>query len=261
MMPFRIYVATFGLLCAGSAMAQPAPTVRVYVEGSVHAPGPFDMPAGSRISDAVLAAKPTRDAWPTGASLLRDSAARDQVRLKAALLHDLDQLGKSESPEVRDTAARLSRLLEAMPVTGRVQAQLDARRLEVQRESNRPLVVGDRIVYAVRPEHVRVYGAVVDECDLRHESLRDASDYLQSCPRTSVADRDWMYVVQPDGAVQRLGIALWNRSAAQALAPGATLYVPLRATVTKALDGDFNEDFAHFIATQLIEPQSRGASP
>ena len=82
--------------------------------------------------------------------------------------------------------------------------------------------------------------------------MLDAYRYLAECPRARRADRDWVYVIQPDGRVFRQGVAPWNRSAPLALAPGATIYVPLPERAAQAVDTTLNHDLADFLATQLL---------
>ena len=253
-------LAAIALLWCLCAMAHAQAPVRVQVEGAVRNPGTFEVPEGSRLSEAVLAAMPTADAYPAGASLLRRDATREQLRLKAALVHDLQQLAQAEDAALRNTAAALARQLDAMPVTGRIHTLLDPRRMEVEPAANLVLAEGDRVVYPRRPGTVRIVGAVAVPCDVAHVPLRDAAAYLDACPQLS-ADRDWLYAIQPDGAIQRLGIALWNRSPSQPLAPGAVLYVPLPARALRGLDVDFNAEFATFLATQAVTDTAEGGMP
>lgn len=253
-------LAVIALLWCVAAMAHAQVPLRVQVEGAVRNPGTFEVPEGSRLSVAVLAAMPTADAYPTGASLLRRDAIREQLRLKAALAHDLEQLAQADGAALRATADALARQLDAMPVTGRIHTLLDPRRVEIEPAANLPLAEGDRIVYPRRPHTVRIVGAVAAPCEVAHTPLRNAALYLDACPQLS-ADRDWLYAIQPDGAIQRLGIALWNRSPPQPLAPGAVLYVPLPARALRGLDVDFNAEFATFLATQTVTDASEGDMP
>lgn len=244
-------------LVAGLFTAAPgasAQDLRVQVSGEVRRPGEHALPAGSRFADAVLAAGPTAQAYPLGAAVLRPTAEIEQRRLKAGLLHDLEVLTSfpGVAPAVAGRAGALRDWLDALPVTGRVRADLDPRRLETDQASNRRLAGGDRFVYPLRPSTVQVVGAVTAPCTLAHVPLRDAADYLRDCAPAAGADRELVYVIQPDGEVQRLGTALWNRSAPQALAPGAVLYVPLDERALGRLAPDFNQELARFLATQAL---------
>ena len=58
--------------------------------------------------------------------------------------------------------------------------------------------------------------------------------------------------------MQRLGVAGWNRVAAQPLAPGARVYVPLRQALLEGRADGLNEDFAAFLATQTLPLEEIG---
>lgn len=251
-----------GLLAAACLLAAPAalaqamtslPSQAVVVEGAVERPGTREYPADTRLSKAVLAARPRIDAYPLGAALLRRSAVTAQTRDKAGLLFDLDTL--ADQPDLPDdlagTLGRLRVWLAALPVTGRVRATLEPGVLDALAHQNGRLEDGDRFIYPLRPATVRVLGAVAQPCELPHVPLRDAADYLRDCPLAN-ADRDWLFVIQPDGYVERIGVAAWNRSPYSTLAPGAVLYAPLPERAVRGQNPNFNHELARFIATQHL---------
>lgn len=243
-----------GLLSGAMAMTAAAQApMQVEVEGAVRHPGRYAPPPGERLATLALSAMPTSQAYPLGAALLREEALVRQTRLKAGLLHGLAQLQqRTDTPlQVVSAAARMQHWLQSAPVTGRVRVQLSPRRTEIDPQANLPLRDGDRLRYPARPTGIEVLGAVREACTLAHAPLRDARDYLADCPPAG-ADADWLYAIQPDGAVQRLGVAAWNRSPPQALAPGARLYVPLPERELREVDPAFNGEFADFVATQLL---------
>lgn len=229
-----------------------APDIQIEVTGSVMTPGSLDVVQGSRLSDVLIAAKPTSKAYPPGIMFLSTQAKGTQVRLRAGLEHDLGELQRSARPPVQEAAAVLAAWLEGAEATGRVPQAVDIRLLQVQPQINPVLQDGDSVEVPERPTTIRVMGAVQAECRLRHEPLRDARDYLRDCATSTAADRNHLYVVQPDGIVQKLGIAAWNRADPQSVAPGGTVYVPLSESAASMVDETFNADFAAFIATQPI---------
>lgn len=244
------------LLLAASvlpALAGAAPAaLPVTVEGQVAHPGPQSLPAGARLAQALEPAAPLPSAYLLGAALLRERERSAQLRLKAGLSFDLQQWQAGPDTALAQAATALLAQLQALPVTGRVVPQsLELRWLQVSAQDNRPLAAGDRLILPARPRQVQVVGAVVQACTLAHAPLRTARDYLSDCPRLPAADRDRVYVIQPDGRVFEHGIALWNREDALTLAPGARLYVPLPARATRALDPQFNAEYARFLATQV----------
>ncbi len=251
-------------LCMLAAQAQTAnKPLHARIEGAVLHPGTYALPAKSRLADAVLAALPDHRTYPLGAALLREDAKLVQLRLKAGLLYDLDTLAKSPEakPELQQFAMSQHAWLDALPVTGRVPALLEARALEITATANTPLHDGDVFVYPQRPDSVHIVGAVAHACEVPQIGLRDARDYLRSCPRNAFADADWLYAIQPDGHVEKLGIALWDRSAPYPLAPGAMLYVPLAEKHIAPIDADFNLQMAQFLATQHLPAAAAEHTP
>ena len=239
-----------GMGCCASAAAP----INVEVTGHVHTSGSQSIPAGSRLSVATLAASPTEDAYLLGAALLRQRAIQPQTRLKAGLLFDLEVLvAQPESPDLAAAARTMVDSFTSLPVTGREPQLLDPRGLEVSREQDRPAEAGDRLIYPARPATVRVTGAVTQPCTLPHSFSQDARAYRDACGVLRVASPDSLYVIQPDGHVQKVGIALWNRGESVHLAPGAVVLVPLNDNKIKSIAPDINEEAARFLATQVLD--------
>lgn len=251
-----VAAAVLAVLLPGRATGAAATTstpMQVWADGAVHHAGGLELPQGARFADAVLAAMPRRDAYAAGASVFREQLRAAQVRERAGLLHDLQAVaGDVDAPPVLASRARmLHRWIDSLPASGREPIEGDARRLEAGRgDSNRLLANGDRFYFPERPSTVNVVGAVLQSCALPHVPARDAVDYLAGCPvEAATAQPDILYVIQPDGAIQELGIATWNRSPPQALAPGAIIYVPLRNKAVEASAPELNAAMTRFLAT------------
>jgi len=236
-----------------SASAQPA-AVRVTIDGAVLHPATLELTGAPRLADAIRAATPRRDAYVLGASWMRPIARPEQVRLRAGLLHDLELIRGVDDTTAAKTAMTLATVVDALPITGRVRHTLLPELIAVRAELNQKLSDGDHIIYPSRPAHVVVLGSVDAPCRVPFNAAMDAADYLAACPANSAADPDVLYAIQPDGAVQEVGIALWNHSE-QPIAAGATLYVPLRRRMLAKLAPDFNTEFARFLATQPLPAQ------
>jgi hypothetical protein len=244
--------AFFSVLWASPAAAQ----LQVRVDGAVAKAQTFSFPNRAHLSDVALAAHVLPEAYPLGAAWLRAALLKPQTGLKAGVLFDLTSLGSQALLHRRDELALLAATLHdwiaAMPVTGRTPALLDPRAVEITPDANRGVADGDRLFYPLRPTTIRIVGAVQQICDLPLRPLQDARLYLSSCAQSPLADPDWIYVIEPDGRVFRQGIALWNRSAALSLAPGAVVYVPIRERSAAPIDPQLNSDLAAFLATQVL---------
>ncbi|NKJ20838.1 capsule biosynthesis GfcC family protein [Dyella sp. SG609] len=248
------------LLCLFVGVAWPihAMAVSVSVSGQVDRPGVQSLNGNARLGDAATAAQVRPEAYVLGASWTQKSRQLEQMRLQAGLLYELgavaDQARREGNAPLAELSAKLRQWLQAMPVTGRrVVRTLDPGALYADDADDLPLEDGDTLDYPQRPSTVRVVGAVRKSCELPHVALQDARKYVKACA-TQMADRDFLYVIQPDGKVFELGIALWNESAPMVLAPGAIVYVPLDSRLTAgAADAVFGREMADFIATQPLD--------
>lgn len=247
---FHRLVATGALLiCLGMSAAQ-AQTVSI--GGAVLKPGDYQWQPGARLRDAAVAGQVRASAWPLGAALLRQSAIEPQQRLKAGVLFDL-RINKmyaqtQNDPQLRELVERLEAFVEPLPVTGRVKAELNPFQLLVK-SNNHLLEAGDKLLYPTRPTSVRVMGAVASDCVLSFEAALGIKDYLRQCPAHPAADRNYLYIIQPDGAAERIGMAHWNQQQGH-VAVGGILYVPLDPSDISPDTADLNDDIANFLATQ-----------
>ena len=225
-------------------------------------PGRHQLPPGSRLSRLALNVAPTADAYFLGAALLREQQRLEQARLKAGLLFDLEQLAAAHTeskPAIAASVQQMSRWIARLPVTGRVAYLLNPRALEATRPSDLPAQAGDHLFYPARPDTITVTGAVVQDCTLAHIPMQSPAAYLPNCPMAPAANADYIHVIQPDGHVEKLGIAPWNRGPPSSLAPGAIIFIPLADAVVRKTAPDFNEDATRFLATQLLP--APGTSP
>ena len=238
------------LLWSGASACQAAMTV----SGQVLHPGPITLPPEARLLDAITASQPDAQGYWLAAAWLHRPLIEPQTRLKAGVLFDLDTLRQAALAAGRDgradVAARVYRQVQALPVTGRQRAVLDPVAVEVGFAPNLRVSEGDQLIYPARPTSVRVLGAVAAPCTLAFQAMRAARDYLDECPAVAGADLDYVWLIQPDGQVTRLGIALWNRETAAAPAPGSTLLVPLRSDDLEPPTPELNQQLAEFLATQ-----------
>lgn len=236
-------------LAAGPLAAQ-----ELMVEGAVSAPGRYLWRDDLRLLDLTTTVKPTAQAWPLGAALLRQSALREQRKLKAGVLFDLHN-ARVNAERIQDTS--LSTLVERqlqqvarMAVTGRIKAEMNP--LKQRMGAYNPLLEpGDHIVYPTRPATVRITGAVNEDCVTDFVAGQQARRYLDNCIRHWAADANHIYLVQPDSTVQHVGIAPWNSNDAW-LAEGGTLYVPFQAALFGDSANEFNDEMAALLATQYI---------
>ncbi len=240
------------LLCSCASVSQAAMTV----SGQVRNPGPIALQTGARLLEVITAAQPDAQGYWLGAAWLHQPLLEGQARLKAGVLFDLQTLHQAALAAGHvgraAVAAQVYQQVQALPVTGRQLAVLDPVAVEVGFAPNLPVSEGDRLVYPPRPDSVRVLGAVAAACTLVFQPQQQARDYLAACPPSVEADADYLWLIQPDGQVTRLGVAPWNREDGAAPAPGSTLLVPIRSDDLDPLTPELNQQLAEFLATQPL---------
>uniref|UniRef100_UPI003F4CC87E capsule biosynthesis GfcC family protein n=1 Tax=Pseudomonas fluorescens TaxID=294 RepID=UPI003F4CC87E len=240
------------LLLASSAMTQAAVTVT----GDVKNAGSFAFVPGTRLLDAVNQGRPNAESYWLAAAWLHQPLLEQQVRLKAGVLFDLKLLQRGalleEKSSLAALAARLFEQVSRLPVTGRKVAALDPVALEVAFARNYSLSDGDQLIYPLRPTTVTVLGAVEQPCTLPYRALLPVQEYLKSCLPVTDADADYLWLIQPDGQVRRVGNAAWNREDGVFAAAGSTILVPVRNDDPDLPTPDLNEQLAQFLATQPL---------
>ncbi len=241
-----------GLLLIGPTMSQAAVTV----SGDVRRPGQFEVKPGARLLDVIKASQPNAESYWLGAVWLHRSLVDKQTRLKAGVLFDLKLLQRVALLDGRDTraalSARLYEQIERLPVTGRQVAVLDPIALEAGFARNALLDEGDHLIYPARPSTVEVWGAVEQPCLVPYSAMQDARTYARQCTVLSDAESDYLWLIQPDGQVRRVGVAAWNREEGVVAAPGSRILVPIRNDDPYSPTPELNQQLAEFLATQPL---------
>lgn len=213
-----------------------------------------------RLSDWLLEQPASPDAYPLGLSWRVPEETAHQTTLYLQLLRDLSRSasGVAAAPE---GVLRLRDWVSTLPVTGRVQVAIaDARWLQANTARDPVLRAGHQVVLPKRPATVTVVTPTGERCQPVHVPGWESLDYLKSCMPDVAGSVDLAWMAQPDGRVQRFGIASWNREEQDEPAPGAWIWAPPR-------DGGWPEEVSHrlisFLATQgpaADDPAARSAA-
>ncbi len=203
--------------------------------------------APKRLSDWLLEQPYSPDAYPLGLSWRVPEERAPQMLLRRDLLASLSGFER----EVAADPASVNRLrmwLESLPVTGRVPVPVaDARWLQANVARDPTIEPHHAIVLPTRPRTVTVVGENGERCAVTHRYGHEALAYVEKCNPEGAPRVDWAWIAQPDGRVQRFGIASWNRETQDEPAPGAWIWAPARGTGWPEV---FSERLIRFLATQ-----------
>jgi len=198
------------------------------------------------LSDWLLEQPASADAYPLGLSWRVPEEIPAQQALKFKLVRALS--GNSGSTKINASAREVDGLrlwIAQLPVTGRVPVALaDARWLQANPARDPVLLPGHSVVLPPRPRTVTVIASMGALCQVEHVPGTEVRGYIAACPGESAPP--WAWIAQPDGRVQRFGIAAWNRETQDEPAPGAWIWAPPR----NAWPERFSEWLAEFLATQ-----------
>lgn len=219
-------------------------SVPLYAQNSAksEAPSKPKTPTGRLTLGAwLLAQKLPENAYLAGLSW----RVVDEVpRQKALQLELLGMLAARDSRSP-DAFSGFRQWIGALPVTGRVNVAVpDPYWLRLNPARDPVLAAGHSIVVPPRPRTVTVVMASGALCRVNHAAGHEAKQYVNTC---GVEGADWVYVAQPDGKVQRHGIAAWNATAQDEPAVGAWIWAPPRSG---RWPEDFSEKLIRFLATQ-----------
>lgn len=210
----------------------------------------LDVLHAQRLSDWLLAQPADPTAYPLGVQWQVPEERVAQGELRQQLL---EALATGETAANPDSRARLRAWLSGLPVTGRTPVAVgDARWLQANTAQDPVLGVSDRVVLPQRPSSVTVLLPDGQRCAVAYQPDLSARDALHTCQ--GEAGVDWLYVAQPDGHLQRWGVAAWNADdPAQPLAPGAWIWAPPRHAGWSTA---FSEGLIAFLATQGPAPDA-----
>ena len=207
-----------------------------------------------RLSSWLLEQDAQGRAYASGISWRVPEEQPAQLALKLELLRILGSFSGQGSGQGEFRSEGLAAQLAAMPVTGRVPiASGDPRWLEGSPQRDPLLKPGHRVDLPVRPQTVSVLtpGGVL--CRVEHVPGQEALAYVRSCAASNGSGADWAWVAQPDGRVERFGIANWNQTAQDPPAPGAWIWAPPRHL---RMPERFSEQLIRFLATQGPAPDA-----
>ncbi len=235
----------------------PSPAIRVVTSGAIlvalvlASGAAYGQAAPKRLSDWLLEQPAAVNAYPLGLSWRVPDEVPAQNALRLELLKQL-----ASAREVRADRAAVARVRDfiiGLPVTGRVPvAVADVRWLQANPRRDPILLEGHRVVLPQRPVTVTVITGRGELCAVRHQAGVEAGGYLKAC---SIVSADWAWIAQPDGRVQRFGVAIWNREVQDDPAPGAWIWAPPRDS---GWPEAFSQNLISFLATQGPAPDPRG---
>ncbi len=213
-------------------------------------------PRATRLSDWLYERRFQENAYLPGLSVRVPDQVPVQHALRLSLVARIDDLVRERKIDAA-AAASARAWLESLPVTGRLRVvSTEARWLRSHPQQDPVLSSAASVYVPVRPHVVAVIRDDGRLCRIVHRSGLEAKAYVNACLAEEAAD--WAWVAQPDGLVQRAGVAVWNQSAQDVVAPGAWIWAPRRGS---GWPESLSADVIRFVATQGPVPDASEEAP
>ncbi len=204
-----------------------------------------------RLSAWLLEQPASQNSYPLGLSWRVPEEIPPQTLARLDLVKALTRRDRGTA----DGSANFGPLAEwitGLPVTGRVPVALaDARWLEANPGRDPLVLPGHSVILPRRPSTVTVVTLQGTRCKVAHQAGHEALDYLVACMPFIAGAIDKAWVAQPDGRVQRNGVASWNRQEQDEPAPGAWIWAPPRSA---EIPEPLSDNLIAFLATQGPAP-------
>lgn len=191
--------------------------------------------------------------WPGTviAEKMATAVALDQQKQVLARLDALSADFRQDN-DVGEAAAveSLRRQVAELKVTGRQFVSLDPDVIRLRDGANRKLS-GDYSLYGqVKPTSVYVFGVVTPTGSQPFQTSHDVADYLQTHQRLSGAEKNYAWVISPEGQSELAPVAYWNRRHVEVM-PGSVIYVGFSSWALPSAFQDINEEIVSLLTHRI----------
>ena len=215
---------------------------KIKISGAVQTPGNYAISKGETLSSIIKKANGYKEnAYPFGGILNNKKTLELNKQATESLYRDFvkklmtkgDPLFASES-----LPYALQELRKSNP-SGRVMAEFDLNIIESDPSLDTILDDGDEIIIPIKTQQVYIFGEVNNNGAIRYMPNSNINDYLsRSGGITETADHKYIYVVHPNGDVNRMRTHrfpfLSSRSNNILIYPGSIIYVPRKVNSQEA---------------------------
>jgi hypothetical protein len=221
---------------------------------SANQPHSFQLPDNSRLEIALAKIDhPQLVYWP--ASRITNAEqdrliTQEQQSVQQALSSVLLTAEQFHDSELAYNSRLMLQLVSQLTVAGRLNVNLDPDWVRIRTEAN-PLLVGKyRILLGLHQPQVRIYGLIAGPTDVPLLHGQGVASYLEGRAIFEGAESRSVFLCQPDGRVQQVPIAYWNKKHREPM-PGAALLVGFAEGSLPERYADLNVRIAKLIAARI----------
>ena len=198
---------------------------------------------------SIVKDKPTY--WANAAVFELNDRKVEQMR--AEVLTELAQLIRDTSPGSHDykVLSRWYSEIGSWRMMRRLNITVDYDQARLNPKRNPQFNEGDYYIrLKPRTPSITLSGMVKKPLSLAFDTELTVADYVDNAELSEDAHRDYVYVLEPNGKVTKVGIAYWNRQFYQPM-PGSEIFVPLQDSLFFDRIDDLNNRIAHLMIHRM----------
>lgn len=210
---------------------------------------PYLFDTAPRLSD-VLAPVAFQKQWYWPATKLFKQSSVDVDKQRSRLLGLLATQGR-ENDQHKSTFQSIINQLKSWKLADRIMMQVDFEWARYSLPNNPRFTPGAfHLLLSERPTHLYVFGAVQTPKRIDYQNNTCIEHIVENIESAPFADRSYVYLISPQGKVQKAPVAYWNRQCVIPM-PGSMLYVPLQEHTLFSTISDINKDIATLAANRI----------
>ncbi len=209
------------------------------------------MPDRSRLSEAYTGFKFPEDADWSSALITKNDSSDSLKSVQTNLLQKLQNLAAQwhDNPALVKSVQQMMTLVEKTPVALRIQTKLDPDWVLLRQEFN-PQLEGHYTLYLAPYTFKLQLVGLVGNQTLSIQEGDQLADYLADVSYQESADKDFVYLITPEGQWHKMPVALWNRVDSEP-APGSMIFVGFESSLLPDNMPDLNEQIASYLANRI----------
>ena len=186
--------------------------------------------------------------WPATALYRLDTSLAEQQRRN--IITQLDFVALSLNPTSALKVRSLIAQIKQWQLADRVVMPIDYDAARVNLNNNPRFENGAyRLELMTRPNSAIVFGLINQPINLQLDQSQCAREYIEGLNQ-DLANPDYIYIVQPDGVIKKIGIAYWN-SKCEDIMPGSQIYLGLPESQFFKHNTQLNEQIAQLATSKL----------
>jgi hypothetical protein len=209
------------------------------------------VPDRSHLSEAYTGFKFPEDADWSSALITKNDSSNSLKSVQTNLLQNLQNLAAQwhDNPALVKSVQQMMTLVEKTPVALRIQAKLDPDWVLLRQEFN-PQLEGNYTLYlAPYTFKLQLAGLAGNQTLPIHEGYQ-LTDYLADGSYQEGADKDFVYLIVPEGQWHKMPVALWNRVYSEP-SSGSMIFVGFESSLLPDNMPDLNEQIASYLANRI----------